>query len=182
MPPQWLEGWISVRSAKDFSHLYGTDDMADKLFATNDATWTNIVSIEPEYLFAFMKGRAVALSFDLASLTDEVFAKLKEYIENFKKERSFWQNAVCHILTDTKTMLVLEFRNEDFSKIEIVSFSAKCKQDNICVYPVLDEKSEYKHDGKTVYSGAEITQNGIDIPVKSAYLAQTVKLEKVQRV
>ena len=117
MPPQWLNSWISVRSAEKFSYAYGTNEMNDKLFATNDATWTNVVSVSFDYLEGFMKGRSVALSFDLTSLSEEVFEKLKAYISEFKNERDFWKNAVCHILVDTKTMLVLELRNADFSKI-----------------------------------------------------------------
>jgi curved DNA-binding protein CbpA len=157
MPPQWLNGWISVRSTEKFSYVYGTDEMADKLFATNDATWTDIVSVNFDYLEGFMKGRAIALSFDLTLLSEEIFEKLKNYISEFKNERDFWKNAVCYILVDTKTMLALEFRNADFSKIEIVVFSGKSKQDNICIYPVLDKDAEYEIDGSNLTKEVEIT-------------------------
>ena len=58
MSPQWINGWISVRSAEKFSYAYGTDEMADKLFATNDATWTDVTSVSFDYLEGFMKGRS----------------------------------------------------------------------------------------------------------------------------
>ena len=172
MPPQWLNSWISVCSAEKFSYAYGTNEMEDKLFATNDATWTNVVSVSFDYLEGFMKGRSVALSFDLTRLSEEVFEKLKAYISEFKNERDFWKNAVCHILVDTKTMLVLEFRNADFSKIEIVAFSGKSKQDNICVYPVLDKDTEYEMDGKV------ISENGIDIPITMPHTARIIRIKK----
>ena len=37
------------------------------LFATNDATWTDIVSVSFDYHEGFMKGRAIALSFEIFS-------------------------------------------------------------------------------------------------------------------
>lgn len=172
MPPQWLNGWISVRSAQKFSYAYGTDEMADKLFATNDATWTDVVSVSFDFLEGFMKGRSVALSFDLTLLSEDVFEKLKAYISEFKNERDFWKNAVCHILVDTKTMLVLEFRNVDFSKIEIVVFTGKSKQDNICIYPVLDKDAQYEMDGKA------ISGNGIDIPITMPHTAKIIRIIK----
>lgn len=178
LAPQWMEGWVTVRSAEKFSYLYGTDDMADKLFATNDGTWSNIISVEPDYLFGFMKGRAISLSFDLTSLSDNVFEKMKNYISDFKKEREFWKNSVCHILADTETMLVLEFRNEEFSKAEIVAFSGKSKQDNICVYPVVDADCEYLIDEETTLSGREIMENGVNIPINMPRTAKILKLNK----
>ena len=174
MPPQWMNGWISVCSSEKFSYAYGTGEMADKLFATNDATWTNVISVDFNYLEGFMKGRSVALSFDLTNLSEEIFEKLKAYIADFKKDRDFWKNAVCHIIVDTKTMLVLEFRNADFSKIEIVAFSGKSKQDNICVYPVIDKDAEYEMDGKL------ISENVIDIPVEMPHTAKIAKINKVK--
>lgn len=178
LAPQWMEGWITVRSAEKFSYLYGTDDMADKLFATNDGTWSNIISVEPDYLFGFMKGRAIALSFDLTSLNDDVFEKMKNYISDFKKEREFWKNSVCHILADTETMLVLEFRDEDSQKAEVVAFSGKSKQDNICVYPVVDADCEYLIDEETTLSGREIMENGVNIPINMPRTAKILKLNK----
>ena len=89
MPPQCLNGWISVRSAEKFSYGYGTDEMADKLFATNDATWNNVVSVNTDFLEGFMKGRSVALSFDLTLLSEEVFEKLIIYIRQI-----FWKNNI----------------------------------------------------------------------------------------
>ena len=85
---------------------------------------------------------------------------------------------MCHILADTETMLVLEFRNEDFSKAEIVAFSGKSKQDNVCVYPVLGSDCEYLIDETTTLSGEEIMENGINIPINMPRTAKTVKLNK----
>lgn len=180
MPPQWIEGWISVKSAENFSYLYGSNDMADKLFATNDATWSNIVSVDTSFLSGFMTGRPVSLSFDLTQLSQEVFTFFKKYIEEFKNDRDFWRNAVCHILTDTPTMLVLEFRNSDFSKAEIVVFSGTPKQNNICVYPVLDYSGYYEINGEYTKEAYEILKQGINIPITASYSAQTIKIIKTE--
>lgn len=181
MPPQWLEGWVSVRSAEKFSYNLGTDEMAEKLFATHDATWSKIVSLDLDYLFGFMKGRAIALSFDLTSLSETAFEQLKHYITEFKNQRDFWKTAVCHILTDTPTMLVLEFRSEDCSKIELVAFSGKRKQNNLCVYPVIDAAADYAINGEAVRTGISVAENGIDIPIAAAHTAQVVRLDKVMK-
>ena len=129
-------------------------------------------------MFGFMKGRAISLSFDLTSLSDDVFEKMKNHISDFKKEREFWKNSVCHILADTETMLVLEFRNEDFSKVEIVAVSGKSKQDNVCVYPEIDSDCEYLIENETTLGGKEIAENGINIPINMPLTAKVVKLNK----
>ncbi len=179
VPPQWLEGWISVRTAENFYYALGTDDLSEKIFSTNDATWSNVVGVDFDYLSGFMKGRSISLSFDLTLLSDTVFNKLKNYISSFKEERDFWQNAVCHILCDTKTMLILEYRNTDCSRIELVAFSGKIKQDNVCIYPVCDVAANYNVDGEGAKSGAQLKENGIDIPLTVPHTAQIVKLNKL---
>ena len=64
----------------------------------------------------------------------------------------------------------------DFSKIEIVAFQGKSKQENICVYPVIDKDAEYEMDGNM------ISGDGIDIPVTMPYTSKTVRIKKVKGV
>ncbi|MBO5369799.1 MAG: hypothetical protein J6B23_03865 [Clostridia bacterium] len=66
-------------------------------------------------------------------------------------------------------MLVLEFRNEDFSHIELAVFAKKAVQDNICVYPHLKTDCNYEITGEGIRSGTDITENGIDFPINVCY-------------
>lgn len=177
MPPQWIECFAVIASAKQLSPMYGTYDCADKIIACNNSDWDSVVGIHKSFLKGFLTGSPIGLSFDLTSLTDDVFNELKQFISQFKENRDFWKNAVCHILTDTETMLVLEFRNDDFSKVELVIFSKKTIQDNICVYPVLNDNYSYKFADK-IKTAEEIFEEGIDVSIEKCYDAQFLQITK----
>lgn len=176
MPHQRIESWLSVRSAEQFSYVYGTDTMGEKLFATNDATWTNVVSVEPDYVDAFLKGRVMGLSFDLTLISDSFFAKLQDVIARFKEDRAFYAGSVCRILADTETMLVLQYSDE--KRAELLVISHKCKQDSICVYPVLDAEGSYIIDGVSEITARQLLQTGLEIPVDMPYTAKIVTLRR----
>ena len=178
LAPQTIDAWVSIRSAEKFSYACGTDDMADKLFTTNDASWTSIVSVDENTLRGFMMGRPIGLSFDLTLLLDDHFKMLKDYIANFKRDREFWKNAVCHILCDTKTMLVLEFRDEKSDRVEVIAFADKAKQMNITVRPVLDEDAIYEVKNMGEMSGGKISKDGIDIEIIDGYTTKFLTLKK----
>lgn len=177
MPPQWIECWASIRSVKDLSPCYGERAYADKLLSTNDATWNDVTGVHMSFLQGVLTGSPIGLSFDLTAVTESVFEELKAFIARFKEQRGFWQQAVCHILTDTETMLVLEFRDPDFSNIELVVFAKKAMQSNLCVYPVLDSGAGYRLQGK-VRSAGDILKNGIDFAIHENYSAQFLTLTK----
>jgi len=178
MPPQWIECWASIRSVKDLSPRYGESAYADKILSTNDATWNDVTGVHMSFLQGLLTGGPIGLSFDLTAITEEVFEQLQDFIARFKAKRDFWRAAVCHILTDTPSMLVLEFRNEDFSCIELVVFAKKAMQSNLCVYPILDTKQTYRLHPDTVRSGADMDKNGIDFPIHENYTARFLSLEK----
>lgn len=177
MPPQWIECWTSVRSVKDLSPRYGERAYADKLLSTNDATWNDVTGVHMSFLQGLLAGSPIGLSFDLSAITDTVFSELKAFIARFKEKRAFWQRAVCHILTDTETMLVLEFRDPDFSNIEVVVFTKKAMQSNLCVYPVLDNGGSYSLQ-EEIRSAGDILKHGIDFPVHENYTAYCLTLTK----
>ena len=179
MQPQRIESWLSVRSAEKLYYSYTSDQMQEKILATNDATWTNLVSVEMDFIRAFTKGRVMGLSFDLTLLSDSAFAKLQEMIAQFKQDRAFYSSMVCRILADTDTVLVLQYSDAQANRAEILVFSHKTKQDSITVYPVLDAVGSYVIDGEREETAAEILQNGLQIPVTMPYTAKIVKLSKV---
>ena len=177
MPPQWIECWATLRSMEGVAPIYGTDSYSEKLISTHDATWDDVVGVEQSFVNGFLTGSPVGLSFDLTALSQKAFGEFKKFIGNFKKKRDFYMSAVCHILCDTETVLALEFRNEDFSEIELAVFSLKTKQGNICIYPILDRNSSYTVGERTL-SGEEIFENGIDLENRRPHSAKFLTLTK----
>jgi len=179
MPPQWIEKFMSVQMIKDFKPQHASNRDDDKIIACNDGVWKNVSSVNQSFLDGFMTGGAIGLSCDLTSFTDSGFEHLKNYISQFKENRDFWQSATCRILTDTETMLVLEFANDDFSRIELVVFSLKAMQRNICVYPVLNGEYNYELIEGMVKSAKELLRDGIDVEIIERFAAQFLTLRKV---
>ena len=175
MPPQWIECWAVVKSVENFAPIYGSDDYSEKLISTDDATISNVVGVNMSYLKAFLTGCPIGLSCDLNALSEKVFSDLKEFISEFKNERDFWIGANCRILTDTETMLVLQYSVPDLSKIKIVVVSQKSIQNNIRVYPVVKKDLVYLVDNTSV-SGDEIEEYGLDVHVDGRYTATFINL------
>lgn len=161
MSPQWIERWATYRSLESFRPVYASDECTEKLLSCCDATWDLVFGVRQSFLEGFMKGGPIGLSCDLTALSEKAFSDLKAYIAEFKANRNFWKNAVCHILTDTKSMVVLEFRNTDFSEAEIVVLTFKTMQEKVVVYPVLDAERTYLLSDGTKKTGAEISEEGI---------------------
>lgn len=169
LAPQWIESWLSIASARKIAPVYASYEQSDKIIACGDAVWDNVRGVSQSWINGFLTSSPVGLSFDLTAISDEVFNNLKKYIEKFKSKREFWKKAVCHILTDTDTMLVLEFRDEEFSEIELVVFSKKTLQNNICVYPIVDGASTYACSNGNVRAGWDIVKNGIDFEIGKSF-------------
>ncbi len=179
MPPQWIERWACITSIENKFLDYEKRVYVDKIIACNDAKWNDVAGIHLSFLKGFLTGSPICFSCDLTSFSKELFSELRDFIAEFKKNRDFWQKAVCHILTDTDSMLVLEFRDEDFSNIEIVAFAKKILQNNICVYPYTDKKSDYEISENKIISSGEIEENGINMRVTDCYTAQFLSMKKV---
>lgn len=179
MSPQWIECWATVSSVRKFAPIYNSYDFADKLIATGDATWTDVRGVHQSFLHGLLSGGPIGLSFDLTSLTDEAFSSLKKHISDFKENRNFWKTAVCRILSDTDSVLVLEFCDEDFSKAELVIFSKEAFQSNICVFPIMNPDYIYCLSDNSEKSGKELFEVGIDLPVEKRNSAQFITIERI---
>ena len=101
---------------------------------------------------------------------------LKEHIKSFKESRDFWKSAACHILTDTDTVEVLEYRDEKFGRAEISVLIKRAYQAGMTVYPVLDEKKRYSVNGEGDYTGSELMECGIDVTFDETFSAKTIKI------
>ncbi len=179
MPPQWIECWAVICSAKGTPSPYSRkNEYADKLIACDDALWDRVAGVQGDFLKGFLTGSPVGFSCDLTTFDEKLFADLKKFVTEFKKDREFFKNAVCRILTDTDSMLVLEFADEELSEARIIIFTKKARQNNICVFPVLDENAEYVLPDGKVRGAKDISENGIDFPIGDSFKAQFMTLEK----
>lgn len=161
LPPQVIEKWATIQSACQFKPAYGKE-YSEKIISTNDATWNDVRGVHQSFLEGFLTGSPIGFSCDLNSLSQTVFDKLKIFIAEFKKDREFWQKAVCRILTDTDSMLVLEFSDMNFEKVVVVAFSMRMVQVNVRVYPVIDENAKYCITGQCTFDGKECSTDGQD--------------------
>ena len=178
MSPSWIECWISLHQAEKLRLEYGKKEASDKLISTNDGLWDSAIGVDMSYIEGFLSGSPVGLSFDLASLNDENFNKLSDFIKEFKEKRSFYKDAVCHILADTESVLALQFKNSDFSEFEIVTFIKKGTQRNFCIYPVVDENKEYMMPDGRIEKGCDLSENGIDFSVERYLVAKRLFIKE----
>lgn len=179
MPPQWIECWATVASVPKLAPIYNSNEFANKLIATGDGVWGDVRGVSQSFLNGLLTGGPIGMSFDLTSLTDEAFDSLKSHIDTFKNNRSFWKNALCRILSDTDSVLALQFYSEDFSKAELVVFAKEAFQSNICVFPIMNPDFTYRLSDNSQKSGKELFENGIDFPVKERSSAQFMTIEKI---
>ena len=177
MPPQMIEKWITVACIPDFPASFD-GQRQNRIFSTDDATFSRATEVKKDFLEGFTKGSPVGLSCDIASMTPDVYEHLRNVICDFKKERSFWKNAVCRILTDTDGMLVLQYSNMELSQVKILVYTFRKYQDAITVYPVLSTDSEYTFEGKN-FSSEFISENGIDIETDINYGYYAIELKKI---
>ena len=178
MPPQLIDKWAVIESVCDFKHGYG-DASKERLFCSNDATWGEVRGLEPSYLEGFLTGGPLGFSCDLNSLSETVTSSLKDFIARFKDDRAFWNRAVCRILTDTDSVLVLEYCDMAYERAEIVVFTNRIRQKSITVYPYVNWTSTYCVDGTKIMTGAEIDSEGIVIQLQGNFRSASVQLQRV---
>ncbi|MBQ8509265.1 MAG: alpha-galactosidase [Clostridia bacterium] len=177
MPPCAIEKWATITSLTGFEPVYGTGGTTEKILATDDAIWTRVVSVDGSFLRGFLTGGAMGFSCDLNRLSPETRAMLRDFIAAHKAKEEFWKKAVCRILTDTPTMLVLEFSDTAFEHIELLVFSWKNRQSAITVCPVLDTDANYRM-GEQLLAGSDIDADGIDVRVPGDYRMVQLVLDK----
>lgn len=120
-----------------------------------------------------MLGGQIGFSCDLTKFSDELILNLKNHVAEFKKNREFWDNAVCRILASTDEILVLQYSDIDLNEIKIVVFTYKIKQNKLFVYPVLDDGSNYVLDGEVINAN-----DGIEVKLNGNYRASVIEINK----
>ena len=176
LPPQCIEKWAVLTSFENFFPSYvGTEK--EKILSTHDATWDGVVGVHESFLKGFLSGSPIGISCDLTRLSESLLQTLSEHIAAFKKERAFWENAVCHILADTEKILVLQF--ETVKKSKILVFSYKTMQNSLTVYPKVDACQTYLFENEVV-SGKDISENGVELSVSGNYRVTFSEITRVK--
>lgn len=174
LSPQVIERWVAVQSIEGIRE-YG--EYTDRLIATNNATWDEIVGIDMSYLKGFMTGGPIGFSCDFTKITNEHFAELQDFVTKYKKHRDFWSKASCRILCDTPSLLALQYSDESLENIAVVVFAKKFNQFEANIYPVINDGFDYEIDNKII-KGTDIAENGIDVKIKKHYASQTIYLKR----
>ena len=176
LPPQCIEKWAVLTSFENFFPSYvGTEK--EKILSTHDATWDGVVGVHESFLKGFLSGSPIGISCDLTRLSESLLQTLSEHIAAFKKERAFWENAVCHILADTDKILILQFETDKKSKILV--FSYKTMQNSLTVYPKVDACQTYLIENE-VFSGKDISENGVELSVSGNYRVTFSEITRVK--
>lgn len=177
MHPSMIEKWAAVKTVdiKQATRL-DKDGKTNRLIAASGPIWDTIVSVPLQYMCGFLSDGVPGFSCNLNELSPTVQTAFAETVERYKREREFYQQAGCRVLSTTCGLTVLQFADENKSVIKI--FAEDARQNTVTVYPVLRADAIYT-DGETERSGAEIMQDGIKtrISYKDRY-HETVLIKK----
>lgn len=165
LPPQCFERWITVHSANENETVYApfvkyNGGERERLIASGDAIWHNVVGVQPSVLFGFATAGPVAFSCDLTKISESSLNKFKENIAFVKKNRDYLMKVSAYILADTDSETVIEYADDDFERVTVQIFTKEPMQSRFYVYPKVDSNADYILDGKRI-SGEDIIKYGI---------------------
>ncbi|MCQ2385250.1 MAG: alpha-galactosidase [Clostridia bacterium] len=165
--PSRVEKW-SVQTVCRGIQKYTSDTPEDVMICCNDGTWTSLVTVTDAYSLGLMKGSPMGFSCDLTNFTPAYREKLIREISLFKKERTYYKAADVSVLTDTGSLTVLEYADENLSTVKLHLFTQYVRQKNHTVFPRLNPDTTYRL-GDTVKSGQEWMDEGVTFPDVALY-------------
>ena len=168
-----LERW-SVLSSFNSMETYFRPE-AGHIISTGDATCEYVTSVDISYLKGFLSGGPIGFSCDLTSLSEEVFEALRLHIEEFKKDREFMRTAECRVLSDTKSVIALQYSDKELKKSVIQVFTSDLAQEGLYVYPALNDGKTYVVGDEEI-SASDINENGLYIPLSGSYRMNSATL------
>jgi len=178
LPPQVIELWSTITSLRDFRPKYTEPYVSDKILATHDSTWANLISVRPSWLEGMMIGGPIGFSCDLTSFTDELKDQVKTLIAEVKADRDYWMHTETRILCDTDFELVLEHTDAQFNQVNIMVYTDMRRHVKIPVFPVVDVNATYT-DGENTYLGADLDENGLLVDTKGTMYMNRIVLKKI---
>ena len=178
MPPSWLCPYVTVRSVSALAPSQAGGEWIDKIIASNDGVWGDVRGVKESYLKASMTGGLLGFSCPLTELSEPMLDMLSQFIADYKENREFWQSAACHILTDTESLEIVEYRDESLTRAEICIRIDRVFQSGVTVYPILDPDTIYSVDGEGEYLGKTLMDDGIDVKFDETFTAKFIKIVK----
>ena len=80
---------------------------------------------------------------------------------------------------DTQRLLVLEYTDRNFDRVELTAFLPVSQQDSVLVYPVVDTDAQYMLND-TLYSGKDLDRDGLKLTLGENMSAVRLCLKKVK--
>ena len=163
LPPQGFERWVCAHSLLGFEDFYVPfGGETERIVACGDATWHNVVGVQPSFFEGYMTSGPIGFSCDLSKLSEKATNNFKSFIQKVKQNREFWKKAVARIIMDTQSATAYQYSDMELTKIEIQLFLHKVNQKMFTVIPELDANKKYELNGE-ILTGKQIMDEGIEI-------------------
>jgi len=162
LPPRYIERWLTLSRLKGLQPDYNGRD--SRLLTTEDATWTNVRSVDPSRIDAFVAGGPFCMSCDLTTFDAEDVRHFRRLIAETKADSAFWTTAVGRVLVDDDDMTVFQYSDEKLTDVRLVAIGHKTLPTSATLVPVVDPVLSYLRDGKSL-SGAELAKKGFPLRV-----------------
>lgn len=175
MPPQSFERWFVAQSA----NIAGAGKVQDKLLVCEDATWDHVAGAQFSFMEAFLSCGPLGISCDLSGLSEQAYEWLKAHIAHFKAERDFWRNAECRILTDTDSMLVLQYNDPDSYTIRLQAITSRVAQTRVRMYPQVPVGTTYRLQDGTQMSAEQLREVGVTLLQSLNYRADNRRMQEI---
>ena len=176
MPTSLIERW-NVQKYCDGFNVYDKG-VEGKMIHCNDATWDTVIGIDDSFSEEFLKGGPMGFSCDIAPFPEKYKARWSEVIREYKKEREFYMTASARILTDSDSLIAIEYSDKKFNKCVIQVFAKTVRAADIILYPTLDPNASYAYNGETL-SAREILEDGFYVFGIKSNACRVIRLEKV---
>ena len=176
MPPRLLDRWIVARTVANIQPDYGGKD--SRLIACDNGTWTQLRSVWPDYLDAFMTGGPVGFSCDLTAYSPADLGHFAETLANFRQDDAFWRRAVGRLLCDTPSLAAIQYDDLTLDDVRLVVLCDNLRQKSTMLHPVLTPGADYLVDGRR-RSSADLAANGVVVKTR-IYHGATVRLLKAK--
>jgi len=178
LPPSALEKWITVRSLAPFEPVYG-GGVTEKILVSGDACWDHIEAVNEGFMKAVSVGGPIGITCDLTKLSSQLLETLADFIRQYKEERDFWIRTECRILCDTESLTVLQYSDEAFGKLKILTFSQEPVQNAVTVYPFIEGDGEYQDEKGCRYTADVLGSEGLDLPIGNRMTANMITLTRI---
>jgi len=179
--PSTIERWsveMPIKNVIGYSSDYLSLVKNEKMISCNNATWTSLINVSDSYKTGFQEGGIPGFSSNIYDFPIDYKEKIKNFISEYKERRNYYINANVRTLIDSENFIVFEYFDNSYNEIELKLFTNKNNQNELTVYPLLDENSKYLVDGKII-DGKNLVEDGYTFKDFYIYNSIKVKISKI---